>query len=180
MSVISAIEQRREITCFKENPISDELLDKLVQALYLSPSRNNFPFREFILITEREMLVQLSTATPYMKWLDQASAGMVIIGNKQLSKYWLQNAAISGGFLWLAATSLEHGAAWGAIYHSEDKEESAKREGYVRNLLQIPNRFRIVAIVGSGYPANVPAPKQLYPLETVFQRDTYKNKDSQR
>jgi nitroreductase len=177
MNVISTIERRREITRFKEYPIPKGLLEKLVQSLYLSPSGNNLPSREFVLITNRQMLLQLSSTTPYMKWLDHAAAGVVIIGNDKLSKYWLQDASIAGGYLWLAATSLELGAAWGAVYHAEDIEESTQRESYVRSLLQIPESLRVVAIIGLGYPDGQPQPKQMYPLETVFHRETYRKKD---
>lgn len=178
MNVISMIERRREITKFKKYPIPNELLEKLAQALYLSPSGNNLPSREFVLITNRQMLLQLSSTTPYMKWLDHAAAGVAILGNDQMSKYWLQDASIAGGYLWLAATSLELGAAWGAVYHAEDTEESTVRENYVRGLLQIPDNLRVVAIIGLGYPDIEPQSKQMYPLETVFHRETYKKKDS--
>jgi uncharacterized protein YeaO (DUF488 family)/nitroreductase len=173
MNVISTMERRREITKFKEFPIPDELLEKLVHALYLSPSGNNLPSREFVLITNRPTLIQLSLTTPYMKWLDHAAAGVVIIGNDQISKYWLQDASIAGGYLWLAATSLGLGAAWGAVYHAEDSEESMSRENYVRSLLQIPVNLRVVAIIGLGYPDIEPQPKQMYPLKTVYHREAY-------
>lgn len=76
MNVISTIERRREITKFKEYSILSGLLEKLIQALYLSPSGNNLPSREFMLITNRQKLLQLSSTTPYMKWLGGAAAGV--------------------------------------------------------------------------------------------------------
>jgi nitroreductase len=179
MNVISAIEKRREITKFKQNPIPNESLEKLMQALYLSPSGNNLLSREFVLVTNRHMLLQLSSTTPYMQWLEHAPAGVVIIGNQQISKYWLQDASIAGGYLWLAATSLALGAAWGAVYHAEDSEESMTRENYVRGLLQIPDHLRVVAIMGLGYPDTEPQPKQMVPLEAALHREVYNQKDSQ-
>lgn len=178
MDVITAIEKRREITKFTNDPIPNKVLEELIHALYLSPSGNNLPSREFILITNRQMLLQLSTTTPYMKWLEHAAAGIVIVGNEQLSKYWLQDASIAGGYLWLAATSLNLGAAWGAVYHSEDSAESAGRESYVRGLLHIPDELRVVAIIGLGYPEVEPQPKQMYALETVLHQDSYVLKDT--
>jgi nitroreductase len=179
MDVITAIAGRREITHFTDRMIPNELLEQLVQALYQSPSGNNLPSREFVLITNRQLLIQLSTTTPYMKWLEHAAAGVAIIGNEELSKYWLQDASIAGGYLWLTATSLGLGAAWGAVYHSEDTLESRKRESYARGLLEIPDSLRVVAIIGVGYPAEVPPPKQRYPLEVVFHREKYYAKEPQ-
>ncbi|WP_379395064.1 nitroreductase family protein [Paenibacillus lentus] len=173
MDVLAAIQKRREITAFKELPISETDLGKLTMALYQSPTGNNLPSREFIVVTNKPLLAQLSKTTPYMRWLEQAAIGVVIIGNEELSKYWLQDASIAGGYLWLAATSLGLGAAWGAVYHSEDHNESSQRENYVRDLLNIPAKLRVVAILGLGYPASDPPPKKMYAEDTVFHRNSF-------
>ncbi|AZK48951.1 nitroreductase [Paenibacillus lentus] len=173
MDVLSAIQKRREITAFKDAAISEEDWSKLKTALYQSPAGNNLPSREFIMITNKKLLEQLSKTTPYMRWLEQAAAGVAIIGNEELSKYWLQDASIAGGYLWLAATSLGLGAAWGAVYHSEDHNQSAQREKYVRDLLGIPAKYRVVAILGLGYPASDPPPKEMYAEDTVFHLNSF-------
>ncbi|AOZ94834.1 nitroreductase [Paenibacillus crassostreae] len=173
MDVYSAINIRREITKFKDTPIPKDILEKLSQALYMSPTGNNLPSREFIQITNKAILTQLSTTTPYVKWLQEATAAIVITGSPDVSKYWLQDASIAGGYLWLAAVSSDLGAAWGAVYHSEDYEESSKREGYVRGLLGIPDHLRVVVIIGLGYPAVEPAPKDMIAIDEVLHLETY-------
>ena len=173
MNVFAAIEHRREITSFKPDPIPQDDLDRLIASLYLSPSGNNLPSREFIVVTDRDMLKQLTPTTPYMKWLEQAAAGVVVIANQNLSKYWLQDASIAGGYAWLTAVSMGLGAAWGAVYHAEDDEESGRREAYVRERLGIPDAYRVVAILGFGYPAAEPPKKTMYPIEQVLHRERY-------
>lgn len=173
MDVLTAIRRRREITQFREDTIESHTLDQLVEALYLAPAGNNLPSREFILVTDHERLRELTPATPFMQWLDQAQAAFVIIGHPGESKYWLQDATIAGSYVWLTAVSLGLGAAWGAIYHSEDAEESAKRENFVREKLRIPEHLRVVAVIGLGYPAVQPPPKQMYALERVFHQGMY-------
>ncbi len=173
MDVLTAIEKRREITRFKTDPIPDRLMDALLQSLYLAPSGNNLPSREFIVVKDREMLRSLTPTTPYMKWLEQAAVGIVIIGRPDISKYWLQDASIAGGYAWLTAVSLGLGAAWGAVYHSEDEAESKRREGRVRKLLGVPDQHRVVAILGFGFPDEVPKPKEMYPLDRVLHREGY-------
>lgn len=173
MDVLKAIEHRREITQFKTDPIPTSTLELLVQSLYLAPAGNNLPSREFIVITNRDMLGQLAPTTPYMRWLEQAAAGIAIVGNPLESKYWLQDASIAGGFLWLAAVSQGLGAAWGAVYHSEDTEQSLQRENFVRAKLQISDDLRVVAIIGLGYPAAQPTAKEMYPLQRVVHREKF-------
>lgn len=173
MDVISTIERRREITQFTPEPIPQETMDALIRSLYLAPSGNNLPSREFILVTDKKMLSALTATTPYMKWLEQSAAGIVLIGSPEVSKYWLQDASIAGGYLWLTAVSLGLGFAWGAVYHAEDALESKRREDTVRNLLQIPDSYRVIAILGMGYAALKPSAKEMYPLERVFHKGRF-------
>ena len=137
-------------------------MESLVRSLHLAPSGNNLPSREFIVITSKETLRALTPTTPYMKWLEQAAGAVVIIADPKVSKYWLQDASIAGAFLWLAVVSEGLGAAWGAVYHSEDEAESIRREQFVRERLAIPDTYRVVAILGFGYPAVI-APESFDP-----------------
>jgi len=173
MDVLTAIEKRREITRFKPEPVPPEALDKLIRALHLAPSGNNLPSREFVIVENREMLLALAETPPYMRWLRETAGAAVIFAAPEVSKYWLQDATIAGAFLWLAATSLGLGAAWGAVYHSEDAEESRRREDHVRRTLGIPGSYRVVAILGYGWPAADPAPKEPIPKERVFHLERY-------
>lgn len=174
MKVFESIQKRREITHFLDKPISSQKLEQILESAYLSPTGNNLPSREFILISKREMLNHLSQATSFVPWLAEASAAIVITGCPKVSKYWLQDASISSGFIWLSATELGLGAAFGAIYHSEDQNESKKREDYVREALSIPSDRHVVAILGLGYQKEEPLAKQLVPRESVIYNEQFK------
>ncbi|WP_338448941.1 nitroreductase family protein [Niallia oryzisoli] len=167
MMVFEAIQKRREITHYIQKPIASEELEQILQAAYLAPAGNNLPSREFILVTERDSLQHLSQATPFVPWLSDAAAAIVITGRPDISKYWLQDSSIASGFIWLSAIELGIGAAFGAIYHSEDQDESEKRENFVREHLQIPSDRRVVAILGLGYPEKEPPAKTLLPRESI-------------
>ena len=70
----------------------------------------------------------LSKATPFVPWLAESAAAIVITGRPDVSKYWPQDASIASGFIWLSITELGLGAAFGAIYHAEDANESSQTE----------------------------------------------------
>ena len=152
MNVFEVIQTRREITHFQKKSIPLTDLEQILNSAYLSPTGNNLPSREFILVTKREKLQHLAQSTPFVPWLAESAAAIVITGRPDVSKYWLQDSSIASGFIWLSSTELGIGTAFGAIYHSEDADESEKRENYVRSTLSIPNDRRIVAILGLGYP----------------------------
>lgn len=168
MNVMDAIKNRREITKYQNKPIAKEELEKLLNAGYFAPAGNNLPSREFILVTNRDTLQHLSQSTPFVPWLADAQAAIVITGRPDISKYWLQDASIAGGFIWLTAADLNIGAAFGAVYHAEDAAESKRREDFVRDALVIPNDRRVIAILGFGYPEEGLSAKQLPPRESII------------
>ncbi len=173
MQVIEAIERRREIAGFRPKPIPEETIQILLHALHLAPAGNNALSREFVIVRDRARLDSLAGTTPYMAWLREAALGVVIVADPTVSKYWLQDATLAGGFLWLAAVEQGLGMAWGAVYHSEDAAESARRENCARGLLAIPAAKRVVAILGIGYPAVQPSAKKLHPRNAVFHLESY-------
>lgn len=176
MQTLSIIKKRREITQFSPTPIPREHIRLLVEAGYYSVTGNNLPSREFIIVEDAEARAALSQATPFMRWAKDAPLNLVIVGNPQESKYWLQDATIATSNIWLVATELGLGAAWGAIHHAEEPEECARREQAVRAALGIPQELRPVSVLGIGYPAAPPKDKQMYPLELVVHLHTYGNR----
>ena len=151
----------------------DEVLSQIVDAGYYAPTGNHLLSREFIVVENREMLDHLEKATPFMKWMSTAQAAIVITGRRQISKYWLQDASIAAAFIWLVATELHVGLGFGAVYHSEDQEESDKRESFVREALQIPDDRHVVAIVGLGYPNEEPKEKKHHNREEIIHYEKF-------
>ncbi|MDR4947100.1 nitroreductase family protein [Neobacillus cucumis] len=174
MDVLKAIQTRREITSFKNTPVPNDILESILDAGYLAPTGNNLPSRELILVTNREKIDTLEKTTPYMKWLNEASAAVVITGRPDVSKYWIQDGSISSSFMWLRATELEVGVGFGAVYNFEDEKESFKREQWVRSSLNIPEDRRILAIFGIGYPENKPKDKKLPSREEIIYYESFK------
>ena len=174
MNVLNAIQHRREITRFQNKKIPKEELEKILDAGYLAPSGNNLPSKELLLVANQEMLKQLSKTTPYVPWLANAAAAIVVLGRPDISKYWLQDTSIASGFIWLEAVELGVGGAFGAIYHSEDQQESDRREGYVREALNIPADRRVVAILGLGYPQEQPSTKNHIARESIIHYETFR------
>ncbi|WP_160725635.1 nitroreductase family protein [Bacillus sp. USDA818B3_A] len=174
MDVLKAIQTRREITSFTDKQVPNNILESILEAGYLAPTGNNLPSRELVLVTNKEMIETLEKTTPYMKWLLESSAAIVITGRPDVSKYWIQDGSIASSFMWLRATELEVGVGFGAVYNFEDEKESFKREEWVRNALNFPEDRRILAILGIGYPENKPKDKKLPSREEIIYYESFK------
>lgn len=166
MDVLEAICSRRSIKKFKDDRIGADVLSSLLEAARVAPSGGNKQPREYVVVTERDSLEQLAACHPFSRWLSGASAGLVLLGDPAVGAYWLEDACVAGQNIWLACTGMGLGVAWSAIFQQEPVE-SARREGYVRGILGIPDRFRVVAILGIGFPDEVPVPKERRALSEV-------------
>lgn len=173
MDVFQAIKSRREITKYSDKKIPEDVLRKVEDAGYYAPTGNNLPSKDLIVVRKRETLDKLADTTPYTKWMKEAQAAIVVTGIPEVSKYWLQDASIACAFIWLEAEEMGLGSAFGAVYHSEDEVESKQREDHVRNLLEIPDNRRIVAVLGLGYSNQELKPKKHIPREEIVSYEKF-------
>ncbi|MBW2674677.1 MAG: nitroreductase family protein [Deltaproteobacteria bacterium] len=65
MELTKTIEQRRSIRKFKEDPITDEMIEQLLDAARLAPSGSNIQPARFVVIKSPAMREKLGTCTPY-------------------------------------------------------------------------------------------------------------------
>ncbi|MFC2947060.1 nitroreductase family protein [Virgibacillus sediminis] len=173
MEVFQAIKARREITKYKDEPVPLHVLEKVADAGYYAPTGNNLPSKNLIVVTERKTLDAMADTTPYMKWMKEAQAAIVVTGKPGVSKYWLQDASFACAFIWLEATENGLGSAFGAVYNAEDQQESKEREDHVRSLLGIPDDSRVVAGLGLGYPEEVPDSKKHNLRDEIIRYETF-------
>ncbi|PMC36004.1 nitroreductase [Bacillus sp. UMB0899] len=173
MDFKEVVKNRREITKFSNKEIPMEILDEIIHQVSLSPTGNNLPSREFVIVQTRKTLDYLSVTTPYMQWLKEAQTAIVITGCPNISKYWLQDASIASSYIWLAAVNEGLGCAFGAVYNITNEAETSQRENYVRTALSIPHDRKIVAILGLGYVSEHPSKKKIIPKEDIFHYEEF-------
>ncbi|MEM5861117.1 MAG: nitroreductase family protein [Candidatus Aenigmatarchaeota archaeon] len=65
--------------------------------------------------------------------------------------------------LMLRATDLGLATCWNAVYSPENKE----REDYVRKVLKISTKYRVLANIALGYPDEKPSEKKIKYFEGV-------------
>lgn len=173
MKVTEAIRQRRSIKAFQERAIPADVLRQIVDAAYLAPTGGNNPSREFLVVTDREQLNNLSGAHSHCKFLAGAVAAIALLGKPAQSRYWVEDCGVAGAHVWLSAVSLGLGAAWAAMYQSDNEQESVRREQYCRDVLGIPGTLRVVGVLALGYPVAIPDPKPRPDFATVVHWGSY-------
>jgi nitroreductase len=141
MDVFEAIQKRKSSRSYESKPIPKETLEKLLEAARLSPSAKNIQPWHFIVVTDADKRKALSKGL-YAKFLSDTPAVIVLCGDQKASPDWyVVDVALAGENMVIAATAEGLGTCWVGSFD----------EGEVKELLEIPEYLRVVALMAVGY-----------------------------
>ncbi|MBI4282969.1 MAG: nitroreductase family protein [Chloroflexi bacterium] len=173
MDTIEALRNRRSVKSYLAKPVPRETLQALVDLARLSPSGSNKNSWRFIAITQNETLARLSQTHGACKWLNAAPAGIAIVVDPASTRYWLEDCSVAAYSIWLAATAQGMGAAWAAMYQSDNPDETQRRQQFVREILSVPDNLLVPMVLAIGYPESQPAAKKRPELKEIIYWDRY-------
>ena len=143
MDVFEAVQQRRSIRAYESTPVPKEKLDKILEAARLAPSASNIQPWHFIVVTDSEKRKKLADNGRYAKFLTESPVVIVGCGDQETSPRWyVVDVTIAMQSMVLTATSEELGTCWVGSFD----------EKQVKEMLKIPESFRVVALLALGYP----------------------------
>ena len=172
-AVIDALIVRRSCKDYLPTPVSRETLTELIDIARYSPTGANKNAWRFVAVTNRQILNSLGQIARTCSWLASAQAAIVPIVDPAATRYWLEDSSVAAYQIWLAAEARGLGAAWAAMYQSDNTEESNRRQGIVRGLLNIPANYNVPMIMAIGYRKSPPADKKRPELEEVIAWETF-------
>ncbi|MCD6593424.1 nitroreductase family protein [Candidatus Bathyarchaeota archaeon] len=156
MDVFEAIKTRRSIRAFTEEEVSDEEIEKILDAARWAPSAGNIQPWMFVIVRDPKRKRRLSEAALNQLFIEEAPVVIVVCADQERSGrvygrrgsdlYCIQDTAAAIQNLLLAAHALGLGACWVGAFN----------EDAVRHVLNIPAGVRPVAIIPIGRPAVKP------------------------
>lgn len=159
MSLLDVILRRRSIRRYENKEIPKDMLDKIVEAGRQSPSAaNRQPYR-FVIVTDSEIKKELKGR--FSRFLKDAPVVIVGCANPKAlltGKWATVDTTIALENMALAAWSLGIGSCWIGSFNEEKTKE----------LLKIPENWKVVALVTFGYPAEQPKPRKKKPTNELF------------
>jgi nitroreductase len=164
MDALEAIHTRRSIRKYQDQPVPDELVQKLLAAAMSAPSACNQQPWQFVVITDRGLLAEIPKINPYAAMAHDAPAAILVCGDLALEKvadYWVVDCAAAVQNLLLASHALGLGAVWTGVY-----PRKSRMEGF-RRLLSLPHKVIPHALIVLGYPAESVAPEDRYRQDRV-------------
>jgi nitroreductase len=148
MQTWDAITSRRNVRSFTERPVSDEDIDRILEAGRRAPSSRNLQPWDFVLATDRKQLQELSTVWVGAGHVAGAAAAIALVigpagepGHRD--EFDLGQATMS---MMLAAAD----AGIGSAHSSVGDQDLARR------ILGLPSDRTCAFLISLGYPADRP------------------------
>lgn len=146
MDVWTAIQTKRAIREFKNEPLQQDHIDRILNAGRRSQSSKNSQPWHFIAVQDKDRLQKVSQLGDFMGHVAGAALCVVIVVPEENERtlWHFFDAGQSASYMQLAATEIGVGSCLGTIY----KPQEAK------DLLGIPADYQTRIVISFGYPAD--------------------------
>jgi nitroreductase len=163
-----AIRARRNVRTYTDEPIADADLDRIVEAGWRAPSASNRQHWDFVVVTDRTQLGELSTVWRGAGHIAGAAAAIALVlpeppdeRSRVVDQFDIGQATYA---IMLAAADLGIGTGHSSV-GDQDK---------ARAILGVPDDHFVAYLIGLGYPAGRPltpiAKPDRRPLDEVVHR----------
>lgn len=146
MHVWDAIQKKRAIREFKDKPLTEEHIERILNAGRRSQSSKNSQPWHFIAVQDKDRLQKVSELGDWMGHVAGAALCVVIVVPEENERtiWHFFDAGQSASYMQLAATEIGVGSCLGTIYNPEE----------ARTLLNIPDDYQTRLVISFGYPAD--------------------------
>lgn len=160
--VITNILNRKSVRKYLDKTVEQEKIDTILQAAMAAPSAQNKQVWEFIVVTDKNLLLEIGEKFPNAGYVKTAPMAIIVCGaNDVVGDYWpLECSAVTQNIL-LAAESLDLGAIWCGLYCDEVAVKKAQK------LFNLPFNIIPLNIIPIGYPAEKTEPKKKFKKEKI-------------
>lgn len=175
MEVFEAIQKRYSCRSYIEKDIQKEIILKILEAARLAPSAGNIQPWYFIVVNDKEKKEKIAKSGRWAGFIKNAPIVIVGCGNKEASPKWYKvDVSIAMEHMVLEATELGLGSCWIGSFD----------EKIVKEILKIPEKYEVVALLAIGYPAEkedfigkiLHLIKHRKKIEEIFSFNEYKKK----
>ena len=159
MSQIDFTLNWRSIRKYEKTPLPDKILDQILKTGQNAPSAANKQPIHFIILKDQEIKKKLSTT--FSRFITDVPVVIVGCANTKAlltGKWAVIDATIAMQNMVIAAWTLGVGSCWIGSFN----------EKKVKEQLKIPEKWKVVALITLGYPAEQPKERKKKPIKKMF------------
>ena len=165
MSTVDLILSRRSIRRYENKDIPEEVLQQILETGRQAPSAVNRQPIRFVIVNDHDILKNLcdNLITRFVKYAPLAIVGCANTKSLLTGKWAVVDATIAMENMVISAWSLGIGSCW----------IGACNEKKVKELLKIPDEWKVVALLTFGYPAEKPKERKKKSFEEMFSFNSF-------
>ncbi|MBN1274021.1 MAG: nitroreductase family protein [Candidatus Aminicenantes bacterium] len=171
MSILDIIKKRQSIRKYKNESIPEDVMNRVLEAARLAPSGKNLQPWKFIIVKEKNLKNKLIPACLGQSFIAEAPVIIAACAypdqcyakQGRYMKSWPIDVAIALEHLILQACEEGLGTCWIGAF----------KEDEVKEILNVPEDVKILALTPLGYPDEEPALRGRKSLEEIISYDRY-------
>ena len=165
MSLLDLFLSRRSIRRYENKDIPEDVLQQILETGRQAPSAANRQPIHFVIVNDHDLLRNLcdTVFSRFVKYAPLAIVGCADIKSLLTGKWAVVDTTIAMQNMVIAAWALGIGSCW----------IGACNEEKVKELLKIPDKWQVVALVTLGYPAEQPKPRKKKSFEEMFSFNSF-------
>lgn len=158
LSLVDVVLSRRSVRRYEKKEIPKDVLDKILEAGRQAPSAANKQPWHFIVLTDDKVKKELSKGL-FNRFIKDSPVTIVGCAHKDLivGRWSNISTTIALQNMVIAAWAMGVGSCWIGDFNEEK----------VKKLLGITAKWKVVALISFGYPAENPQPRKKKPLEKI-------------
>ena len=158
MDMLQTILNRRSVRQYTDEPIPEEKLNAILYAgLAAASSKNRRPW-EFVVVRDRAMLDALGDCRPgASNLLSKCQAAIVVCADAEAVDVWVEDCGSAMTQMHLMADAIGVGSCWLQV-RLRKAANGRDTADVVRQLLGIPGKYGVMAILTLGMPESHPDP----------------------
>ena len=158
MDLLQVMMNRRSVRKYTGEPVPEEKLERILQAGLVSASGRRRQPWEFILVKEKDTLRSLSKCREHgPSMIEGADCAIGVAADEEKTDVWTEDWSLAMANMHLMADSLGVGSCWVQV-RLREAPDGRSAEEYIRELLAIPEKYKVEAILSLGIPAEHPEP----------------------
>jgi nitroreductase len=169
MELKEVIKKRQSIRNYKDRPIPEEKLRKVLEAARLAPSGSNRQDMKLVVVRDYETRRALAQAANGQAFVGQAPVVIAAVATRaenimgcEVPNYPV-DLAIAVDHMTLAAVDEGLGTCWIGAFS----------QGGVKQILKIPDKYKVVALLPLGFPSKEQETKVRKSLEEIVCYETF-------
>jgi len=165
MEVKRAIRERRSVRSYEKKEVPEEKIERVLEAARLAPSASNRQLWKFIVVRDEARRQKISKAASNQNFIAEAPVVIAAVNHIMhcgVPSYAV-DLAIAVDHMTLAAAEENLGTCWIGDFSQEE----------VKKILNIPEKYKVVALLPLGFPADKPKVKLRRPLKEIVCYETF-------